>query len=248
MKSLLSPKLLTVSVLTLAALGFSEENRAADETRLQVREVEQAIQWVRPQLPQQRIALFAHAIVAAGKKYGVEPLTLVAIAHQESSFRENLPTGRAGEVGMLQIRKVWLKNPKFRRAFKKATVADLKNPEKAFHFAAWILKDLKRGSRGESLPYWTYYNARKFQNRFKYYLRVKRHLTAIEIKRTQSQQALLASNARLSSVDEWQPELPARRQLTENVTPASLPMNPAQNILRQIDWPQKALEVLQRES
>lgn len=248
MRPVLLPKILAVSLLTLAAVGFSEDSRVADEHRLQVREVEQAIQWVRPQLPFQRITLFANAIVAAGKKYGVEPLTLVAIAHQESSFRENLPTGRAGEVGMLQIRKVWLKNPKFRRAFRKATVADLKNPEKAFHFAAWILKDLKRGGRGESLPYWTYYNARKFQNRFKYYLRVKRHLTAIEIKRTQSQQALLASSASLPSFEEWQPEIPARRQLTENVAPAPLPVNPAQNILRQIDWPQKAIEVLQRES
>ena len=248
MKSVLLPKFLAVALLTLAALGFSEENRPTEVHYLQVREVEQAIQWVRPQLPPQKIALFANAIVAAGKKYGVEPLTLVAIAHQESSFRENLPTGRAGEVGMLQIRKVWLKNSKFRRAFRKATVADLKNPEKAFHFAAWILKDLKRDGRGESLPYWTYYNARKFQNRFKYYLRVKRHLTAIEIKRTQSQQALLASTSSLSSFEEWQPELPARRQITENVTPAPVPMNPAQNILRQIDWPQKAIEVLQRES
>jgi hypothetical protein len=46
--------------------------------------------------------------------------------------------------------------------------------------AAWILKDLKdRLSQGRTLPYWSYYNAVRFENRFKYYVAVNRNLAKL---------------------------------------------------------------------
>lgn len=157
-------------------------------------EVARAIWWVKPRLSQQRVERYAKAITFASQKYSIDPLTLVAIAYQESSFREDLPTGKAGEIGLLQIRKIWLKNKKFRKVFKNATVADLKNPDRAFVFAAWILHELKKSRFKEKLPYWTYYNSKKFRHRFTYYMRVKRHLSSIASKKQQATRMLAKNN------------------------------------------------------
>lgn len=157
-------------------------------------EVAQAIWWVKPRLSQQKVERYAKAITFASLKYSIDPLTLVAIAYQESSFREDLPVGKAGEIGLLQIRKIWLKNKMFRKAFKNATVADLKNPDRAFVFAAWILHGLKKSRVSAKLPYWTYYNSKKFRHRFTYYMRVKRHLSSIAQKKQRASRMLAKNN------------------------------------------------------
>jgi soluble lytic murein transglycosylase-like protein len=181
-------------ILFSAGNAFAEKSSEASINPSSVSEVAQAIWWVKPRLPESKVARYARAIALAAKKYSIDPLTLVAIAHQESSFREDLPTGKAGEIGLLQIRKMWIQNKKFRRVFKGATVSDLRNPDRAFLFAAWILSDLKKSrSQSEKLPYWTYYNSKRFRNRFTYYMRVKRHLASIETKR-QKKDLLLARN------------------------------------------------------
>lgn len=145
-----------------------------------LKNIQNAIKGVKPRLEDSKVERYANAIQKAANKFGIDPLTLVVIAHQESSFRENLPEGPAGELGMLQIRKNWIENPKLKRQFKNIKVGDLKNPERAFEIAAWILSDLKRSRGKGKLPFWTYYNAKKLKNRLQYYVRVKRHLAAIE--------------------------------------------------------------------
>lgn len=206
--------------LFMSSLGFSGDTELF---------IEKAIQWINPHVSQERAERYAAAIVKAADRFDVEPLTLVAIAHQESSFRENLPLGRAGEVGMLQIRKAWLSNKKFRRVFRKFSQKDLKNPETAFMAAAWILSDLKKSTRATKLPYWTYYNARQFRNRFKYYLRVGRHLSRIETKRAGYERILLATNTK-----KVEPSVPVAQEEA----------NPARELLAQINWHRKAIEVL----
>lgn len=191
--------------------------------------IEKAIQWVNPHVSVERAERYAAAIITAAERFDIDPMTLVAIAHQESSFRENLPLGRAGEVGMLQIRKAWLSNKKFRRVFKKFSTRDLKKPETAFLAAAWILSDLKKTTRSKKLPYWTYYNARQFRNRFKYYLRVGRHLNRIETKRLRYERVLLATNTQKAEV---------------SLPPPQPEINPAGELLAQINWHKKAIEVL----
>lgn len=145
-----------------------------------LKNIQKAIKGVKPSLDEARVERYAKAIQKSALKFEIDPLTLVVIAHQESSFRENLPEGPAGELGMLQIRKNWIENPKLRKHFKNLRMSDLKSPEKAFEIAAWILSDLKRARGKGKLPFWTYYNAKKLKNRLQYYVRVKRHLATIE--------------------------------------------------------------------
>lgn len=206
---------------------------------LSVESIERAITWVKPSLESQKVVLYARAISKAAKRYRIDPLTLIAIAHQESSFRENLPVGKAGELGMLQIRRSWVQNPKFRKAFRNVKEQDLKNPVKAFTFAAWILNDLKRSKLSEKLPYWTLYNARKFENRLKYYLRVKRHLAAMETKKQRYSGVELAKSQveNLVGSEQWKPQLPP-----------TIPMRiQPREFLNQINWHQKALEALKEQ-
>jgi soluble lytic murein transglycosylase-like protein len=209
-------------ILLFILLGLIQVLPAAAEPEMSVEQIERAILWVKPSMENKRISLYAKAISKASKQFRIDPVTLIAIAHQESSFRENLPMGKAGELGMLQIRRSWIKNPKFMKAFKNVREQDLKNPEKSFSYAAWILRDLKKSNRSEKLPFWTYYNARKFENRLRYYLRVKRHLTAIEVKK---------ERFRMVSI--------AKRVISETVAPGQ-PLKP----LEQINWHQKAIDVL----
>jgi len=188
--------------------------------------IEKAISWVNPKVSAERVSRYAPAIVHAAKRFDIDPLTLVAIAHQESSFRENLPMGRAGELGMLQIRKTWLSNKKFRKVFKRFSERDLKKPETAFLAAAWILSDLKKSPQKSKLPFWTYYNARQFRNRFKYYLRVNRHLSNIESNRARYARILLAVA---------KPVEPPATRVERNI---------ARKLLEEVNWTGKAIEVI----
>lgn len=219
-------------LITLIALALVNLSPSYGETGIGLETIKRAITWVQPKLDAGKVGLYAKAIHRAASKYQVDPLTLIAIAHQESSFRENLPMGKAGELGLLQIRRQWIQNAQFRKEFRHAREQDLKNPEKAFVYAAWILHDLKRSSRSQKLPYWTFYNARKFENRLKYYLRVKRHLAAIEAKQERTKLVAVAAKRVISE---------SPRVIAPQVQPKEL--------LNQINWYQKALDLFQeRES
>lgn len=220
-------------VAILVEMFFSRQAVGDDDYNLQ--EIARAIYLVRPQLSESKIVRYSKAIVKAAQTFQIEPLTLVAIAQQESTFRENLPEGKAGEIGMLQIRKSWLKNSKFRRVFKNAQIRDLHQPEKAFLYAAWILKDLRSKGYKTNLPYWTFYNARKFHHRFKYYLRVKRHLSSIVSKMQRNK--FIA----VESAGEWQPDLLVKNETSYSVHSSREVLH---NLLSQINWVQKASDAI----
>jgi soluble lytic murein transglycosylase-like protein len=224
-------------ILSFILLGLIQVFPAAAEPEMSVEQIERAILWVKPSMESKRISLYAKAISKASKQFRIDPVTLIAIAHQESSFRENLPMGKAGELGMLQIRRNWIKNQKFVKAFKNVREQDLKNPEKAFSYAAWILRDLRKSNRSGKLPFWTYYNARKFENRLRYYLRVKRHLTAIEVKKERFR--MIATSRMIK---------PTQRSISESpVIPAAVPTVQPREILNQINWHEKALQLFQEQ-
>ncbi|MCB0416983.1 MAG: transglycosylase SLT domain-containing protein [Bdellovibrionales bacterium] len=139
-----------------------------------------AISELQPRLDDEKSVQYALGIYKAAKHYRIDPRLLIAIAHQETSFRENLPEGAAGEIGLCQIRKNWLSNGEFVKEFGKRSIRDLHSPEQNFLFAAWILRDLKDANpQKETVPWWTYYNARKLKNRVQYYMHVNRKLERI---------------------------------------------------------------------
>ncbi len=224
-------------ILLFILLGLIQVLPAAAEPDMSVEQIERAILWVKPSMENKRISLYAKAISKASKQFRIDPVTLIAIAHQESSFRENLPMGKAGELGMLQIRRNWIKNPKFLKAFKKVREQDLKNPEKAFSYAAWILRDLRKSNRSGKLPFWTYYNARKFENRLRYYLRVKRHLTAIEVKKERFR--MIATSKMIKATQRSISETP--------LVPVAVPSVQPREILNHINWHEKALQLFQEQ-
>jgi soluble lytic murein transglycosylase-like protein len=224
-------------ILFFLLLGLIQVLPAAAEPDMSVEQIERAILWVKPSMENKRISIYAKAISKASKQFRIDPVTLIAIAHQESSFRENLPMGKAGELGMLQIRRNWIKNPKFLKAFKKVREQDLKNPEKAFSYAAWILRDLRKSNRSGKLPFWTYYNARKFENRLRYYLRVKRHLTAIEVKKERFR--MIATSKMVKAT---------QRSISESpLVPVAVPSVQPREILNHINWHEKALQLFQEQ-
>lgn len=143
----------------------------------EVIKISKSVALAKPSLPDSKKLEYAVGIFKASKKFGILPNLLVAIAAQETSFRENLPEGKAGEFGIVQIRKIWVKNPKLRRHFKTIKLKDLNVPEKAFSFAAWILSDLRKNAPKSSIPFWSFYNARGFEPRFKYFLAVNQKLS-----------------------------------------------------------------------
>ena len=224
-------------ILLFILLGLIQVLPAAAEPDMSVEQIERAILWVKPSMENKRISIYAKAISKASKQFRIDPVTLIAIAHQESSFRENLPMGKAGELGMLQIRRNWIKNPKFLKAFKKVREQDLKNPEKAFSYAAWILRDLRKSNRSGKLPFWTYYNARKFENRLRYYLRVKRHLTAIEVKKERFR--MIATSKMIKATQRSISETP--------LVPVAVPSVQPREILNHINWHEKALQLFQEQ-
>lgn len=158
----------------LVAASFSPEEWQA------VQKIGDAIRTMQPRLTEQKNLEYASGIYRASKRYSIDPHLLVAIAHRESSFREGLPEGAAGELGICQIRKMWVKNPQLIEEFGKMREKDLLRPARSFMVAAWILSDLKEREKVGGLPYWSYYNSVKFHNRFKYYIPVSRMISQIK--------------------------------------------------------------------
>ena len=148
----------------------------------EVMRIAKAISVVQPFLEEGKYLEYAYGIHKAALRYDIEPEVLISITQQETGFREDLPEGKAGERGICQIRKMWIKQPKFRAEFRKATIRDLHRPSKAFLFAAWILKGLKDNaiSAKQTLPYWSFYNSVRFENRFKYFLAVNKNVSMLK--------------------------------------------------------------------
>jgi hypothetical protein len=172
--------------LTLAALvlfGLAAEGNQTPETAkamADVVKIAHAISIVQPSLEEPKYFEYALGIYRASKKYDIRPGLIIAIAHQESSFKERLPEGKAGELGITQVLKTWMNNPKFRREFPRATAASFKKPAESFLYTAWILKELKKNEAPGTLPFWSFYNARKFKNRIKYFVRVNKHMAKLK--------------------------------------------------------------------
>ena len=186
--------------LWIAPLSFATLSDVTTQTMQDVVKIARAISVVQPPLDDGKYLEYAYGIYRASKKYNVEPSVLISITKQETSFREDLPEGAAGEIGICQIRKMWLKQAKFKREFGAKTIRDLKKPSRSFLFAAWILKELKSQttvSKG-SLPYWSYYNAVRFSPRLKYFLAVNKNI------------AMLKKNDFLSLTGSW-PSPPSLR-------------------------------------
>jgi len=139
-----------------------------------------SIAQVHPYLPKRKRLRYSLAIVKAAKYYRVDPVLLAAMAYQESSFRENLGRGPAGEYGIAQICEHWLRKPDFVKRFGHRKPADLNNPFKAFHYMAWILSTLKNSVKSKTLPYWTHYNSKSYVHRLAYSRKVQRHLDRLE--------------------------------------------------------------------
>ncbi len=193
-----------VLILFVALVSQANALDLTQQTMAEVRVVAKAIKSVQPYLGETKLLEYGLGIYRASQKYDIDASVLIAIAQQETAFRQNLPEGRAGEHGITQIRKMWLNQPAFKKEFKNPTIADLRRPAKSFMMSAWILKDLKdRLSEGRTLPYWCYYNANKFENRFKYFVAVNRNLAKLR---------------------RFQQTLDAKRQLADNTE--SVPANP----------------------
>lgn len=175
------------------------------EEMTSVAKIGKAIHQLHPNLAEHKYLQYAVGIYRASVRYALDPNLLVAIAHQETSFRENLPEGKAGELGICQIRKIWIDNPKFRKEFPAAQKGDLLNPEKSFLFAAWILSDLRKSVKNHTIPYWSYYNAVSFGPRLRYYIAVNRYLSAIRTGKSTTTRSRI-SNAALDEESTWTPE------------------------------------------
>jgi hypothetical protein len=158
--------------LVLATASFAQR----EDTMQEVLKIAHGISAVQPNLADAEYVSYAIGIHRAAKRYGVHPSVLISITQQESGFRPNLPEGPAGEIGICQIIKSWLKNPKFIQHFGHMTPNDLKKPATSFRVAAWILSSLKDSSLSGPLPFWSFYNSREFKNRFKYFLKVSKNL------------------------------------------------------------------------
>lgn len=198
MKTLLFIFLATFAFSADLAFGFLRFSPSQME---EVKKIARDITLVQAGLRQGKLIQYAAGIYRASKQYSLDPHLLISIAQQETSFREDLPEGKAGELGICQIRKMWVKNPLFVKEFPNAKQADLLDPNKNFMFAAWILNDLRKNEQRDTIPYWSFYNARKFINRFKYYIAVNRFLGSLKVKSVANR--LLAST---DDADYWTPE------------------------------------------
>lgn len=173
-------KKLIIAFFMIPALALASVRDLSASQMYEVVRLARLIAYAQPNLHSTKYFEYAYGILMAAQTYHVEPLLLIAITHQETSFRENLPEGRAGEIGILQIRKNWTRNPLFIREFGRLRVKDLRNPVKSFAYAAWILKDLKAlQTASRTLPYWCYYNSRSFENRLRYFLSVNRNIVKL---------------------------------------------------------------------
>ena len=150
-----------------------------EDAMQEVLKIAHGISVVQPNLADAEYVSYAIGIHRAAKRYGIHPSVLISITQQESGFRANLPEGPAGETGICQIIKSWLKNPRFIAHFGNMTQAELRKPATSFRVAAWILADLKDNALAGPLPFWSFYNSREFKNRFKYFLKVTRNLSTL---------------------------------------------------------------------
>lgn len=161
----------------LILAGLLWATPALGSNAVTVEQVVSAITRLQPALDSVRQLGYALAITEAATKYGIDPFLLVAIAHQESSFRESLPEGSAGERGICQLLKGWAENPLFQQEFGTVMETDFDVPANSFMYAAWLLSTLRkeRKGKGDLLPFWTFYNARNRDRRLEYYAAVSRH-------------------------------------------------------------------------
>ncbi len=172
--------ILATLIISVPSLSLAKKFHLSGIEMEEVIQIANAINVVNPHLEEGKYLEYAMGIHRAALKYSVEPTVLIAIAQQETGFREALPEGAAGEIGIIQIRKMWLKNKKFVAEFKNQSINDLKKASKSFMFAAWILKGLRgQIQQGGTLPYWSYYNSVRFENRFKYFLAVNRNIATL---------------------------------------------------------------------
>lgn len=173
----------TINAVLVGAVALSTaalaENRTSADPMSEVVRIARGIRAVHPRLKKEQYASYAIGIHRASKRFGIHPSILIAITQQESGFRSNLPEGPAGEIGVCQILKRWLKHPELKATFGALKPKDLYRPATSFQIAAWILRDLKENNPVGALPYWSYYNARNFQSRYRYFLRVSGKLVAI---------------------------------------------------------------------
>jgi soluble lytic murein transglycosylase-like protein len=190
-------------------------SEVTQKTMEEVAKLAHAIRALNPRLDDKKYVEYALGVFRAAKRFDLDPHLLIAIAQQETGFREALPEGAAGEIGICQIRKNWVKHKKFAAELGNPTIADMRIPSKSFMMAAWILKDLQRSEREKSVPYWAYYNARRFENRFKYYLLVNRHLSVLK-----KDEAKMRAAARVLSASRDEDALPPKRAPSALVAPA----------------------------
>lgn len=183
-----------------------------------VLKIARAIQVVNKRLEDHKYLEYSVGIYRAAIRYNIEPSVLIAITQQETGFRENLPEGRAGEQGICQVLKSWLQNTKFKAEFRGAKPNDFHRPSKAFQFAAWILSDLKSRISKGTLPYWSFYNANKFHNRFKYFLAVNRYIAMLK------QNEHLFDDRAIAAVDAG----PQSKTSVVDVAPSPVPVNEAE--------------------
>jgi hypothetical protein len=165
-------------VLAVAVSGVQAAPELPD-TMQEVLRIAHGISVVQPHLTDAEYVSYAMAIHRASRKYAVHPSVLISITQQESGFRANLPEGPAGEIGICQIIKSWLKNPNLVREFGTLTTEELSKPSTSFKVAAWILSELKDSALSGPLPFWSFYNSREFKNRFKYFQKVSKNLSAL---------------------------------------------------------------------
>ncbi len=166
--------------LVLPFFALAQGPNLSKPTMSEVAQTASEIRILNSNIGQAKLLHYAHAITIASHRFNIDPQLLIAITQQESNFRENLPIGRAGEIGICQILHSWVKNPSFIDAFGRVSIRDLKKPSKAFAYAAWILQDVRKSIRDELLPFWSFYNSTNYRNRMNYVIAVNRNLAMIK--------------------------------------------------------------------
>ena len=106
--------------------------------------------WLRRK-PEQR---FDSYILTAARRYEVEPSLIKAVIWQESRF-DPQARGRAGEIGLMQIRSLAAKEWAQAERAPELTAENLAHPSTNIHIGAWYLaKLLRRYSKTDnSIPY-----------------------------------------------------------------------------------------------
>lgn len=165
-----------VKAITLIALVSMQ---AAIARPSDLKGLSEAVRILKPQLSSTQATSLALGAYVAAKQYKVDPLLLLSIAFQESSFRSGLPKGPAGELGICQVISSWASNPLFIKEFGHVTEESFRIPFNSFKYAAWILHMASKERGSSELPSWTLFNARAKAPRLRYYMKVSRHMVAM---------------------------------------------------------------------